>query len=445
MKVTKSTVPLIYEPDDKPRSQKDAIVYSLQWVMIMFYPVVWGYSVVGKGLDMQGEELSVYMARVVFVIGISTLVQVFAGHRLSMVGGPNIIPSLAIVAAYSAGGKEYALQSFNAYIIAGIIVALIGLTGVISKVSRYWTPLVGGAMVMMVGLTTSASGVGMIAGEGMSAAFFVGILLALICGFISLRAKGMLASIPVMITIVLGYVIFIAMGQFDWELVNLMPVISLPQLFPYGLTMPPVDLIVTMIIVNLFAAINMYGNVQAYSGIVGRQMEPADEKRYFTIFGLVEGVFASIFGVPSTVAYGENLGFVLLTRIASRFFLIVASVIFIVLSFFGKVGGMMAAMPDPVAGAVLLGVACTLIGLGAQTWAGGKKFETREVFIVGFSVFLAFGLNSLPSTFYATVPRLVSTIFQNPVITVIIFVVIMEQIIFREKEEQEAQEANAET
>ncbi|MBQ5541608.1 MAG: purine/pyrimidine permease [Erysipelotrichales bacterium] len=433
MKTVHSTASLIYGPDDKPRSWKDTVIYSLQWVMIMFYPVVWGYSVVGKGLGMEGEELGVYMARVVFVIGISTLVQVCAGHRLSMVGGPNIIPSLAIVAAFSAGGKEYALQAFNAYIIAGIVVAIIGLTGVISKISRFWTPLVGGAMVMMVGLTTSATGVGMIAGEGMSAAFFIGIFLALICGYLSLKGKGMIASIPVMITIVLGYAVFMALGDFNWDLVKLMPVINIPKVFPYGLSMPPADLIVTMIIVNLFAAVNMYGNVQAYSAIVGRQMEPKDEKRYFTVFGLVEGVFASIFGVPSTVAYGENLGFVLLTRIASRIFLIIASVAFIVLSFFGKVGGLMAAMPDPVAGAVLLGVACTLIGLGAQTWAGGSKFETREVFIVGFSVFLAFGLNSLPASFYASTPRLVATLFQNPVITVIIFVMILEQIIFRER------------
>lgn len=430
---TQSTIQLVYEPEEKPRSTKDAIIYSLQWIMIMFYPVVWGYSVVGKGLGMTGEEMGMYMVRVVFIIGISTLVQVCAGHKLSMVCGPNIIPSLAIVAAFSVGGKEYALQSFNAYIIAGIIVAILGATGLISKIGSVWTPLVSGAMIMMVGLTTSTTGVGLIASQNATAPFFIGILLALICGYLSLRGKGMIASIPVLITIVLGYVVFIAMGKFDWALVSSMPTFTLPQIFPYGLSMPPVDLIITMVIVNIFSTINLYGNVQGYTGIIGRKMEPKDERRYFTAFGLVEGVVASIFGVPSNTSYGENLGFVLLTRVASRFFLIVASIAFIVLSFFGNVGGLMAAMPEAVAGAVLLGVACTLIGIGADNWAKGPKFETREIFIVGFSVFLAFGLNFLPETFFATVPRLVGTLFKNPVIMVIILVVIMEQIIFREK------------
>lgn len=202
--------------------------------------------------------------------------------------------------------------------------------------------------------------------------------------------------------------------------------------------MPPVDLVVTMIIVNIFSAVNLYGNVQGYTGILGVEMEKKDEVRYFSVFGLVEGVLASIFGVPSNTSYGENLGFLLLTKVASRVFIIVASIVFIVLSFFGKVGGMMAAMPDAIAGAVLLGVASTLIGIGADNWAHAPKFETREIFIVGFSVFLSFGLNFLPDTFFETVPRLVGTLFKNPVIMVIILVIIMEQVVFRDKKSDAA-------
>lgn len=432
MEKVQSTFQLVYTPDEKPRTTQDAVIYSLQWIMIMFYPVVWGYSIVGKGLGMTGEEMGMYMVRVVFIIGISTLLQVLAGHRLSMVSGPNIIPSLAIVAAGAVGGKEYALQSFNAYIIAGLIVAVLGAAGFISYIGRVWTPLVSGAMILMVGLSTSTAGVSLIASQNATAPFFIGIALALICGFLSIKGKGMIATIPVLITIVLGYLIFMVIGQFDWGLVTSMPVFTVPKLFPYGMQMPPVDLIVTMVIVNIFSAVNLYGNIQGYTGIIGKKMTAVEEKRYFSVFGLVEGVLASVFGVPSNVAYGENLGFILLTRVASRFFILVASVVFIVLSFFGNVGGLMAAMPEAVAGAVLMGVACTLIGIGAANWSQGPKFATREIFIVGFSVFLAFGLSFLPETFFATVPRLVGTLFKNPVIMVIILVVVMEQLIFRE-------------
>ncbi len=435
---------LVYRPEDKPRSLRDAVIYSAQWVLIMFYPVVWGYAIVGLGLGLQGDELASYMARVVLMIGVATLVQATAGHRLSMVSGPNIIPSLAIVAAFAVGGKEYALLAFNAYIVAGLVVAVLGAMGWISLIGKVWTPLVLGSMVMMVGLATSSVGISLIASSQAAWPFYAGIVLALLAGWISIKGKGLLATIPVLIAIVLGYAVFMALGRFDWDLVRSMPTLVMPKLFPYGLQMPPLDLIVTMIVVNLFSAVNLYGNVGGYTGIIGTKVDRSTERRYFSIFGLVEGTLTGILGVPSHVSYGENLGLVLLTRVAARYFIVVASIVFIVLSFFGPMAGLMAAMPQPVAGAVLLGVASTLIGLGANIWHQGPKFQTREIFIVGFSVFFALGMSLLPQAFYDTLPRLVGTILKNSVIMVIIVVMVLEQVLFRESAQTERSQATDE-
>lgn len=424
-------IELIYGPDDKPTSLSHKILYSIQWVLIMFYPVVWGYAIVGVGLDLKGNILGEYMGRVVLMIGISTLIQVVSGHKLSMISGPNIIPSLAIVAVFGVGGKEYALQSFNAYIIAGIIVAILGGVGIISSISKIWTPLTQGSMVMMVGLTTSFSGMELLSKEQATWPYYVGISLALLCGYLSIRGKGILASIPVLITILLGYFIFMISGNFDWSLVKTMPFIVIPKVFPFGMSIPPFDLIITMIIVHVFSAISVYGNIQGYSGILGIELSKSREKKCFSVFGLVEGTLAGIFGVPSLTPYGENLGFLLLTKIASRYFLIIASIVFIILSFFGKVAGLMAAMPGPVAGAILLGVASTLIGIGADSMKESGNFTTREIFIVGFSIFFALGTSKLPSEFFARFPRIIGTLLSNPVILVIIIVIILEQIIFR--------------
>ena len=432
MNDSKDQVRLAYGPDDKPKSIKDTFIYSIQWVLIMFYPVVWGYAIVGLGLGMSGDVLAAYMGRVVLMIGISTLSQAMLGHRLSMISGPNIIPSLAIVAAYAVGGKEYALLSFNAYIIAGVVVALLGGFGIISFIGRVWTPLALGAMILMVGLTTSFVGMELIASYQATWPYYIGIFLALLCGYLSIKGKGILATIPVLITIVLGYLIFMLGGKFDWELVNSMPIFALPKLFPFGMEIPPFDLIVTMVIVNIFSAINVYGNVQGYTGILGIQLPAVREKKYFTVFGLVEGSLASILGVPSNAPYGENLGLLLLTKVASRTFIIIASSTFIILSFFGKVAGLMAAMPEPVAGAILLGVASTLIGIGADSMKQAEQFGTREIFIVGFSVFFALGTSMLPAEFFNSLPRLIGTLLNNAVIVVIILIILLEQVVFRE-------------
>ncbi len=428
---------LHYGLDDRPRSWRDTAIYSLQWMLIMMYPVVWGYVIVGLGLGFTPQELADYMGRVVLMIGASTLAQAACGHRFPMATGPNIIPSTAIVAAYLAGGKAYALLAFNAGILAGVIVAILGALGVINLISRVWTPLVMGSMTMMVGLITSTLGMGLIAGSGHSAGLYIGIVLALMCGWLSIKGRGLLATIPVLVAIALGYAVFIAMGRFDWALVDSMPLWSLPRLFPYGLEIPPLELIFMMLAAHIFSAIKEFGCVNGYANLVGRPLSPKRTRRLFTVFGLVDTVAASAMGVPATVSYGENMGILLLTKVAARIFIIIAGAGFIILSMCGKTGGMMAAMPGPVAGAVLLGVAATLIGLGAETWLRGPEFKTREIFIVGFSIFFAYGLAHVQEDFYLTLPRIMSMICKNPLITVIICGIALEQIIFRKARDKE--------
>lgn len=92
---------LEYELEEEPRSIRDWLLYSFQWFVTMFYAVVWGYAIVGIGLGFEGDNLSRYMSAVVLTIGLSTLIQAYFGHRMAMVSGPNIILSLAIVAAFT--------------------------------------------------------------------------------------------------------------------------------------------------------------------------------------------------------------------------------------------------------------------------------------------------------------------------------------------------------
>lgn len=429
-------IDLIYEPDESPKSLRDTVIYSLQWFFIGFYPVVWGLAIVGLGIDLTQGELSRYMSRVVLMIGVTTFIQAYFGHQLAMITGPNIIPSFAIVAAFAIGGKEYALLSFNAYIVAGIIVFVLGVVGAISLIEKVWSPLVLGSMVMMVALATASVGLELIAEFGATWPFIVGIGLGLLSGYISVKGSGILATIPVLIIIVIGYVIFIATGRFDWGLVTQMPILTYPRPFPFGTEIPPLDLTITMIVVHLLSALNLYGNIDGYENIAGiESAEPEEElqreKKYFGIFGLIEGSLTGIFGVPGYVSYGENLGILTLTKVAARRFIIYASIILIILSFIGPFGGFVAAMPKPIAGAVLLGVASTLIGEGHSMWEE-VEFDTREIFIVSFSIFFSLGAYHLPDSFYKPLPNIIGIIMGNPVISVIIIVILLEQLIFPE-------------
>lgn len=425
-------IELVYGVNDSPRSKRDWFIYSLQWVVTMFYAVVWGYAIVGIEMGFNSSELSSFMSSIVLTIGLSTLIQVWLGHRMAMVSGPNIIPSLAIVAAITAGGREYAQQAFLAQAIASIIIIAVALTGALKYIKKIWSPLILGSMILMVGLSISMQGLVLLTEFGFGWQFFTAALLALAGLFIAIRAKGVWSTLPPLLVIVTGYGIFMASGEFQWNLVQTPSLFIMPKFLPYGFTMPPWDLIAIMTVVNLMALLNFYGNLTGYAGIINKNIENKQTNRSFLFFGVVETFLAGLFGVPATVAYGENLGIVMLTRVAARSFILVASFIFIVLAFIGPIGGLMAAMPKPVAGAVLLGIASTVIGIGANMMNTVESFGRREQSLVGFSVFLSLGLFLLPKEAWSEVPRIVTTIFSNPIISVIIFVLSFEQIIFRQ-------------
>lgn len=424
---------LFYRRDEAPRSWRDWMLYSGQWLITMFYAVVWGYAIVGTGLGLNGTRLSHYLSAIVLAIGVSTLLQAWAGHRMAMVSGPNVIPSLAIVAAYAAGGLEYALQAFTAQAIAGLILLVLLRFGLIRHIGRLWSPLVLGSMIMMVGMSVAGLGIASMARHGMGASFAVSLALALGGSVLAIRGRGILRTLPPLLIIGLGYIVFFAMGAINLDVSGITgPTgwLATPRLLPYGLAMPPWDLILLMLIVNLMAALNFYGNLHGYAQVIGEQVGSRDERRAFTIFAVAETILPGLLGVPATVAYGENLGIVQLTGVAARSFVIAASIVFAGLAFVGPFCSLMAAMPDEIAGAVLLGIASTVLGIGARTLGTAPSFEQREQNLVGFSMFLSLGLYLLPDQAWGHVPIVLKAIFGNPVISVILFVMLFEHVIF---------------
>ena len=421
---------LVYRRNDTPRSTRDWVLYTTQWLVTMFYAVVWGYAIVGAGLGFRGAQLTEYLSAIVLTIGLGTLLQAWFGHRMAMVSGPNVIPSLAIVSSFSARGLDYALQSFTAQAIAGLVLALLVFAGLIRFIHKLWSPLVLGSMLIMVGLSVAATGIASMAQDGLSLSFFIALALALGGSVLAIRGRGIAATLPPLLVIGLGYVVFFALGRIQTALIEQAPWLATPRIFLYSLSLPPWDLIVIMIVVNLMAALNLYGNLHGYAEVIGEKVDAADEQRSFTIFALVETALAGILGVPATVAYGENLGIVQLTRVAARAFIIVAAAIFAALAFIGPFGALMAAMPREVAGAVLLGIASSVIGIGARTLNTAPAFDRREQTLVGFSIFLSLGLYLLPPAAWTQTPTIIGSVFGNPVISVIIFVMLFERVIF---------------
>jgi NCS2 family nucleobase:cation symporter-2 len=223
---------LIYRRNESPRSASDWGLYTLQWFLTMFYAVVWGYAIVGVGLDFTGAAMTVYISAVVLTIGVSTLLQAWLGHRMGMLSGPNVIPSFAIVAAFAAGGKNYAFQAITAQVLTGLFTVILVYLGAVRYIRRIWSPLILGSMVLMIGLTVAGVGIAEMTNAGFGRDFFIGMALALGGSVLAIRGRGVWATLPPFFIIGLGYIVFFALGRIDTSLLRQAPLLSFPKLFP---------------------------------------------------------------------------------------------------------------------------------------------------------------------------------------------------------------------
>lgn len=168
--------------------------------------------------------------------------------------------------------------------------------------------------------------------------------------------------------------------------------------FPWGWPAFNLGFIIAVLFAYLASMIESFGDYHACSYMAGGGT-PTPRQISNGIGS--EGVGCAITGVMggfASTSYSENIGLIGMTKVASRYVVIISSIILIVLGLFSKFGALAATLPSPVVGALY----CTLFGLisavGIQQLSKADLASDRTLFIAGFSLFM--GL-SVPTFFTA--------------------------------------------
>jgi xanthine/uracil permease len=101
---------------------------------------------------------------------------------------------------------------------------------------------------------------------------------------------------------------------------------------------------------------------------------------------------SGIFGSVGTTSYTENIGLIGLTGVASRYVVRIGAIILIAMSFVGKLGALVATMPNPVIGGAYITLFGTIGALGIQNLMRADMGSQRNILIVGFSFLMSQGL-----------------------------------------------------
>ena len=330
-------------------------ILALQHVLAMFGATILVPILVNE--IARCEVLTIPVA--LFTSGLGTLIYILCTKGKSPVYlGSSFAFISPIAYAYLAGGKSGVGLGIAAvgliYVIVAILIKIFGH----KWINKLIPPIVIGPMIMVIGLglaPTAISEIGINGGSLDIKALVVAIVSFIITAITATRAKGFLKVIPFLIGIISGYILSIILGLVDFTSIYKEAYFSVPKFIipfkDYALSFKGILTIVPIALVTIAEHI---GDHMALSAIIKKDLikEPGLDK---TLLG--DGIATSVAGLlggPANTTYGENTSVVGMTKVASVKVIGLAAIIAIIISFLGKITGVLATIPSPVLGGISL-------------------------------------------------------------------------------------------
>lgn len=367
---------------------KRAFPLSLQHMFAMF-----GSSVLVPML------LKVDPATVLLFNGIGTLLYI----AITKAGIPSylgssfafIAPAAAIIASH---GYGYALGGFIA---AGAVFSIVGL--IVSKTGVNWInvlfpPAAMGAILAVMGLElgpTAANMAGFIP-DATGAINTTNVIISLVTLGVavlgSMMFRGFLKVIPVLVSIIAGYVLAVILGVVDFSKVIDAPWFALPTFTTPKFSAAAILTILPAVFVVLAEHV---GHLIVTGNLVGRKLEEKPGLHRSLLGDGLSTMISGCFGSVPTTTYGENIGVMSLTRVYSVWVIAGAAICSIILSISGKLTEIIRTIPEPVMGGISILLFGTIAVAGLRILIEQKVDYAKSKNLLLTSIIMVVGLSGI--------------------------------------------------
>jgi uracil-xanthine permease len=424
---------------------------GFQHVMVMYAGAVAVPLIVGRALKLPPEQVAMLISADLFCCGIVTLIQSLGatqwfGIRLPVMMGVTFASVAPMVAmANKTPGAEGAQLIFGAIIGAGIISILIA--PLVSRMLRFFPPVVTGTIIAVIGISLMRIGINWIFGNpfgptapsivnpehakwlsevgsmanaavtpvaGASAPLanavpaipkglaivgsvpnpkyaplngvFVSFVVLVSILMIAKYTKGFISNISVLLGILIGGVVAYSMGMMNFDKVGKAAWFDFVEPLQFGMPVFDPVLILTMTLVMIVVMIESTGMFLALGDMTGRKVEQQDLARGLRTDGLGT-LIGGIFNTFPYTSFSQNVGLVGVTGVRSRFVCVAGGVIMIVLGLIPKMAALVESLPTVVLG----GAGVVMFGMVAATGIrilGTVDFKNNKnnAFIVAVSI-----------------------------------------------------------
>ena len=413
---------------------------GIQHVLVMYAGAIAVPLIIGRALKLEPEQVAFLISADLFVCGLVTLIQSLGatqwfGIKLPVMMGVTFAAVGPMVAMANANpGTEGARMIFGAIIGAGVIAFLIA--PLVSRMLRFFPPVVTGTIIVVIGASLMRIGINWIFGNpvGPTAPRLVApehaawlksvtelagtagstipalpeklalaptlnnaayapvsniVISAIVLASILLIArfgKGFLANIAVLLGIVIGGVLTASLGMMHFDKVADAHWFALITPFRFGAPIFDPVLIFTMTLVMIVVMIESTGMFLALGEMTGKKVSQPMLSAGLRTDGLGT-IIGGIFNTFPYTSFSQNVGLVGVTGVKSRFVCVAGGVILMVLGLVPKMGALVEALPTVVlggAGLVMFGmVAATGIRILSQV---DFKTNRNNMFVVAVSI-----------------------------------------------------------
>lgn len=380
-------------------------------------------GIAGQALHLPVEQTA-YLYGMTFVIsGLVTSAQATFILKLPIVHGPYVgsFTALLTLGAMREAGLAVAFGSaFVACLIWFLLTIPIRGRSFCGFFVRYMqSPMISGIMVLLTMVQLATASVPNWIGERQSPGyplvnFLCGAVAVAVLIAITLNGGKTLRRVAMLIGAAAGTACYAAAIPVSFARVAAAPWLVTPRIFPFGFAVRP-DVVVVFLLVLVPASIGSMVLYQLVGGWTHEKLSPARMSGGLMSVAL-GGILASMLGTFSTFVYPDNIALLRSTRVASRFAVLTAGLLLVLLGSCVKFDMLLVLIPTPVLSA-LATILFGIVMMHAIHHLAPVEWDETNLIIAGFALLLGIGGLFVAGDTLQGLPLIVRLLLRQAVVT----------------------------
>ncbi|RNF39115.1 purine/pyrimidine permease [Planococcus salinus] len=415
---------------------------GVQWAVFLLASSIAAPIAIANVFGMDAADTALFVQRTIFVLGIAGLVQAVIGHKLPINEGPAglwwgifIVYAGLVGAIYST--MEESLQALQSGLLySGVLFIIFAYTGLVGKMKKLFTPTVTFVYLLLLVLQLSGSIINGLLGvespsDSVDAVVLFGGIMVIAITFLLMNSKtAWLNRYSVLFSIGIGWLLFWIIGKTEPVYFPGNAVIAFPEMLVFGPLVWDSGMFVTSLFLTVLLLANMMASLRVMEMVLKNSfsMQPENRVKQTSVASGINHMIAGVFSAIGPVPISGAAGFVSATRNPSLKPFIMGGVLVVFISLFPNVMAVLAALPAPVAYAVIFAIFTSMVEM-AFVELSNEKNRRQAYRVSAFGLMIGVGLMFVPPESMANLPVVLAATLSNGLIFGTVMAILIEQFL----------------